>query len=104
MNDVNQNEGVPTGDERGQKSAGPVIGIIIIVLVLVFGGLYFWGKRVTQEPTPEAIMNMPDSQLETLGTQNTSDEVTAIEEDLNATDLENLDAELGDIEKELGNF
>ncbi len=34
------------GNGSGEKNTGSIIGIIIIVLVLALGGLYFWGKRV----------------------------------------------------------
>ncbi len=28
-----------------QKSAGPVLGAIIIVALLAFGGFYYWGEH-----------------------------------------------------------
>ncbi|MBI1998770.1 MAG: hypothetical protein HYS73_00350 [Parcubacteria group bacterium] len=37
------------GGGSGEKNAGSIIGIIIIVLVLALGGLYFWGKRVAEK-------------------------------------------------------
>lgn len=112
-----QNQGQPTGDTKDDpvvenadhkmkgSQAGPVIGSIIVIIVLVLGGLYFIGQKVTKEgvfePGPEEILNAPDLTLETLKEQGTSDEVSAIEEDLDATMLEDLDAELQDIESEL---
>ena len=87
------------------SQAGPVIGSIIVIIVLVLGGLYFIGQKVSKdgifEPSPEEILNESDLILETLENQGTSDEVSAIEEDLNATILEDLDAELQNIESEL---
>ena len=83
------------------KSAGPIVGIVIIVLILVFGGLYFWGQRAVEEPTAQDVMNAPDYALDSLAKVGTSDEVPAIETDLNGTDLNNLDTELGDIDTEL---
>jgi len=88
------------------KSTGPIVGIIVIVVVLIFGGLYFWGQQIIKEgasPTSEEILNAPDVKLNSLETQDTSDEINAIEKDLNATNLENLDEELMTIEQELGN-
>lgn len=31
---------------------GPIVGAIIIVILLVFGALYFWGQKLNREPTP----------------------------------------------------
>lgn len=87
-------------------TTGPIIGIIIIVAVLVIGGLYFWGSKLSKETqdsmTPEEIVAEEDAARTALETQSTSDTVESIEEDLNITDLEGLDAELGDIETEFG--
>lgn len=32
-----------------ENSVGPLVGIIIIVLILVLGGLYFWGERLNAQ-------------------------------------------------------
>jgi uncharacterized protein HemX len=37
----------PTPNE--DKSVGPTIGVILIVLVIILGGLYFWGQRISQQ-------------------------------------------------------
>ena len=87
---------------------GPAIGTIIIVIILIIGGLYLWGAKlskesaVLEEKAPEEILAAPDETFDSLETQGTSDEVSAIEGDLQTTDLDNLDAELQDIEAELG--
>jgi len=31
------------------NSVGPMVGVIIIVLILVLGGLYFWGERLNAQ-------------------------------------------------------
>ncbi len=36
------------------EGSGPIIGAIIIVILLVFGALYFWGQKLNTEPTPTA--------------------------------------------------
>jgi uncharacterized protein HemX len=99
-----------------QKSVGPAISIAIIVLVIILGGLYFWGAKLnrTEEQTknnlvpseqsgqlPEEIETAPDETLENLQQQSSSDEITDIENDLGTTDLENLDKELENIDIEL---
>ena len=81
QNNVNVKGNAPSG-----TSAGPVIGIIVILVIIILGGLYFWGQR-----NDEAIIN---NTLDTINLQSDSDEVDTIEADLNATDIENLDSEI----------
>lgn len=87
-----------------EKSIGSLIGIIIIIAIIVIGGLYFWGKQINDAQTPEEIMNQPDPQAQSLREQGSSDDIQSIENDLEATQLNNLDAELEDIEQELANM
>lgn len=68
-------------------SAGPVIGVIIILAIIVLGGLYFWGQRSDRSVDTDAV-------VESIETQSEEDDTASIETDLDATDIENLDAEL----------
>jgi len=96
--DIPQDAG--TGSPH-KKPLGPVIGIIVIIVLVIFGGLYLWGGILSQKAmTPEEILNEEDTQLTELQTQGTSDEVADIEADLGTTDLEGIDAELEEIEQE----
>lgn len=49
-----------------RSSVGPVVGIIIIIVLMVVGGLYFWGAYLNQEPhdPPPSIAtnNLEDAQ------------------------------------------
>jgi uncharacterized protein HemX len=100
----------PQYDATDKKSIGPIIGIAIIVVIIIFGGLYYWGGKINNQElrnaqesiTAEEISNQQDTSVESLQVQSTSDEITDIEADLDLTDLENLDAELGNIDIELG--
>jgi len=86
------------------KSAGPVIGSIIIIVIIILGGLYFWGKRLSNNdptldgPSADEIMQQEDVELAALQSQSSSDEIAAIEADLTNTDLDGLDAELDNID------
>lgn len=71
------------------SSAGPIIATIIILAVIVLGALYFWSQR----DAVENGLNI-DATIETIDTQSESDETTSIEADLEATDVDSLDAEL----------
>ena len=103
-----QEEASSSGQTQ-QKSMGPMLGIVIIVVLLVLGGFYFWGTQIKDksqvqenaEVTAEDIANQEDTALENLNTQSTSDEIDDIEADLDATDLESLDSELDAIDQEL---
>ena len=50
----------PEPKPSGDKSFGPIIGIIIIIIMLVIGALYFWGNALNKQtqkniaPTTEA--------------------------------------------------
>lgn len=96
---------VPPPEEKGHFGAWA--GIVIIVVILALGGLYFWGKKLNNEgPSMPAPMienagtsetGVFDQSTEALQTQGTSDNISDIEADLNSTNLENLDADLGSI-------
>jgi hypothetical protein len=74
-----------------KKSFGPAIGIIVIILIVIAGGLYFWsGRSGDTEATPEsaAVTQAPPVSK--------SDDVDSIEKDLQTgdatVDLSGLDA------------
>lgn len=64
---VMQQEAPVSPEPEKSGGMGPLIGIVIIIIVLIFGGLYFWGAQL-------------NSQLES------SDDDTAILEDIAPTD------------------
>ncbi|OGG73803.1 hypothetical protein A3A40_00775 [Candidatus Kaiserbacteria bacterium RIFCSPLOWO2_01_FULL_54_20] len=35
-----------------RSGIGPVVGIVIILLLLIFGGLYFWGASMNRKTEP----------------------------------------------------
>ena len=99
-----QGVGQEMSSEGDKKPMGPMVGIIIIIIVLILGGLYYWTTQTKEDGssmTAEEIIAEEDETLMMLEKQSTSDEVADIEADLEMTDLEGLDAELEQIEKEL---
>ncbi|MDP3735294.1 MAG: hypothetical protein Q8R39_02605 [bacterium] len=91
-----------------RKPVGPTVAIIVILLLLALGALYIVGGRVAEradkeaaEPTPTDSTTERDPALESLQSVGTSDELDAIDADLNATTLNSLDAETGAINAEL---
>jgi hypothetical protein len=72
-----------------QKSYGAVVASIIIILVLIVGALYFWGKTLEQRtlvaPQEESVST----------TTITTDSLDSIEADLKDTqDLKDVEAGL----------
>lgn len=67
------------------KSYGAVIASIIIILILVVGGLYFWGKTLSERE----VITAPNEQQEG-ATTSSNDSVSSLDTDLN-TNSGNLD-------------
>jgi uncharacterized protein HemX len=86
---TNQGQPVPPSGPR-PNTTGPIIGIIIIILVLLVGGLYFWGERIDEV----------SDDVEELQETNESDEIADIEADLEE-DFQEIDAELEQFETDL---
>lgn len=92
----------PNDINKNPESAGPVLGIIIIIALLVVGGMFVLANRLAVPAlTADEIETAPDATTDALGTQATSTDLESIEADVNNTNLSNLDAELGQIEAEL---
>jgi uncharacterized membrane protein len=97
----------PTMNPQKEGGKGALIGSIIVILLLIVAGAYVWMSRPASEPVlnemedASQIENSPDEMLGDLQIQGTSDEVTAIEADVNATNLEDVDVELNQIDAEL---
>lgn len=98
MDTFNPNQ-MPLTQNMDKKSKGPLVAVIIILVLIVVGGLYFLRQRANQEVF--IPVESGDSVVESLNQQSSSDELESIEADLNATDLENLDQGAAAIEAEL---
>lgn len=102
MDTFNPNQMPPMTSMSGmptqKKSTGPLAAVIIILILIIVGGLYFLKTRMSQEPY------MPvetDQVTNSLNHQSQSDDLSSIEADLNATNLDNLDQGAAVIEAEL---
>jgi hypothetical protein len=90
---------------RRDGTAGPLIGSIIIILTILIGGLYFWGsiiiERKNQIETQEAVQDQAaEAETAAITSQSTSDESTSIEADLNATNIDSVDADIEAVDSE----
>ncbi len=93
--------------EGAQKDStvGPLIGSIIVILIIIVGGLYFFGSLISAkkvEVQTEQVLEEQNEkmQIEQTAKQSQSDDVSSIEADLNATNVDTVDKDLSDIEKE----
>jgi hypothetical protein len=92
--DNNTNPGMPPQggsmyvNNSGEKGIGPMIGLIVILLIIVLGGIYFWMNRTsynaTNNPNGENQSETIDFSSEIILEQSPSDEPDEIESDLNA--------------------
>lgn len=94
--------------EKPVTHNGPILAILVIILVVLLGGLYLWGNvlRDEQPQSPNIINNEPETprsevDVQILNTMSPSDEIDAIEADLDNTELDSLTAELVAIDAEL---
>ncbi len=88
--------GAPSAD---RKPVGPIAGAVIVILLLIAGGLYFWGAAINAENpnnTPPLILgnDVPASDESAgLPEQSSSDETSAIEADLNAMNMDQFETQ-----------
>lgn len=97
---------------------GPVILLLVVLLIAILGGMYYWFMMLetNEVPMEETITrpsaeenNEPESttaeaQADAMTVMSSSDEINAIEADLETTDLNSLDTEMQAIENELNSI
>lgn len=107
MDQMQQNPaGTPPQAPQEEKSVGALIGSIIVIAIIIIGGIYFWMTRESESPLPGETSPLgqtmtPDQETAALLNQGTSDEISDIEKDLGATNFDNLDAGMSDIDAQL---
>ena len=87
---------------------GPWIGAVVVVIILLVGGLYFWGAQLNKQTAEDELPLDDFAPLELETTTNDSTNPVDIEADLNNFDVDafeaELDAELEALDVELGNI
>lgn len=89
--------------EPQKSSIGPMAGAVIVILLLIAGGLYFWGAQLNKQDealpfipsndTPPLDDAMTSDPAAGLPTQSESDDVASIEADANAMDMTQFESE-----------
>jgi len=95
-------------------ATGPIIVVLAVLLLAVLGAMYYWFTIMQATPVivpevsrPSAIENnepestTAEAQTDGMGVVSSSDEIDAINADLESTNLDSLDTELGAIDAEL---
>lgn len=106
----------PIDVEKKHSSVGPIISTIIIMILVLAGGFYLWGKKlatqqqnqelnqeIQNQNTAEEMLQLDASanaEVSALQSQGTSSDANAIDADLTVTNLENLDSDLNAIDQE----
>lgn len=90
---------------RRDSTAGPLIGSIIIIMIILVGGLYFWGSMIIERKAEIEMQQTlqdqtSDAETAAITSQSTSDESASIEADLNATDIDAVDADIEAVDSE----
>lgn len=114
----------PEGTESIEMSApkarppvisGPIVVLLGVILLAILGGLYYWyytvmsiqiiepvvQTRPTAEENNEPESTTAEARTSTMNVVSTSDEIDAIEADVQSTNLNDLDIELNAIDAEL---
>ncbi len=86
----------PQPPKKGDDGVGPIVAIVVIVLILVLGGLYYLMQNVKTGSTDTAAKDQQTVQA--LMTQGSSDTAAAIQADLDATDLTSVDQAVADVD------
>jgi len=99
-------------NEVSHAHVGPILGMLVVVLILILGGLYLWGALLTKNaPAPTPERQLPNNEPETtranadrqiFDTVSASKELDAIYADLESTNLDSLEADLEQIDTEMG--
>lgn len=74
-----------------QNGVGPVIGSMIVIIVVIVGGVYFWGTKIIKDRQSAEIENQAMSASADADLNN---DVNVNELDIPNEDLNNLDKEI----------
>ncbi len=88
-------QGYTTPSVLTKSSSGPIIGAVIIIVLLVFGGLYVWMQGPTDKMSDLPLIPGDPSENEAwIPESTTSDAAADIEAELTATDMDAFEAQM----------
>lgn len=93
---------------------GPILILLVVLLIAILGGMYRWfvilnndvptinaGLRPSAAENNEPESTTAEARVEAMGVVSSSNEIPAIEADIESTDLDSMESELDAIEAEL---
>lgn len=87
---------------------GAILGVLILILALVLGGLFLWGSMLAKKENalPPIVNNEPETRraeadAQILNTTSPSDDLGAIEADIESTNMDLLDQDFQAMDNEL---
>ncbi len=105
--EVVKQENLVAGDTK-TESKDMLIMAVLAVVVVVLALVYMWGISAEKAKAPSDIQNSilptPPEDVPQADQVSTSDEIVDIEKDINSTDIDNIDAELDQIESDLNSI
>ncbi len=111
MANESQNKDATPFSEARHSQVGPILGVLIVILIIILGGLYLWGSMLPKQENqarveralpnyePETTRAVADRQI--MDTTSSSNDLDAIYADLESTNLNDLDADLTQVEAEM---
>ena len=100
--------------DTGGITNGPILILLVVLLIAILGGMYRWfvilnndvptinaGLRPSAAENNEPESTTAEARAEAMGVVSSSDEIPAIEADIESTDLDTMESELDAIEAEL---
>lgn len=85
----------PASSEEKEFGSAGIVGIIILILAIALGGLYFWSMNAEAPYIEEsAPIEEPktDPVLESMTQLDSSTELSAIDQDVENTDVDSIDS------------
>ena len=103
-----------TATVESPKTQFVLILILSVALIAILAGIFYWYQMSNNAPVATPAPMRPSveqnaepetptatAQTESFGAMSTSDEITALEADIDSTNLDSLDSELGQIDATL---
>lgn len=87
-------------DNQEKKPIGAIIGLLIILLIIIIGGIYFWGMRQSgndglYDNNKPALENTDaDSDITSQSDSNEPEDIEADLDSFNSAEIDNLDSSL----------
>jgi len=82
-------------ENQTQKTNGALIGSIVIIVILMIGGIYLVREKMANDQRAENARILQEQQQANAEKLSNSDDMSAIEADLNAnSDMDSLDEDL----------